>query len=156
MAHVIKLTKEVEDIDIVTDDEVVTFRIKTDDESITRMLNLVGNAMDRFASLQHKIDTVESEEDGAEAEQAMVRLLKRCIIAIVGEDGYNIILVLMSDDGNPVDPAKNLSNIGEVFATLVTWLYDRCTSKQLREAGVYFEKQTSSMPKRKKKKSKKR
>lgn len=148
----IKLNKQTEHIDIKAGEEVVTFSVKTDDDNIERMLTMVGNSMDRFASLQHKMDTIENEDEVAEAKNAMVRLQKRCITAIVGEEGYNDILLLLSDDDEPVDPAKNIVNIGEVFAALCTWLYDHCTSKQLREAGIYFQKQNIPNKKRKKRK----
>lgn len=60
----------------------------------------------------------------------------------------------MSDDGEQVDPAENIVNVGEVLAGLVTWLYEHCTSKQLREAGMYAQRQSKSMPKKRKRKAK--
>ena len=152
MAHKIKLNKQTENIEIDAGEDSIVLNIKTDDDNIERMLTMVGNAMDRFASLQHKIDTEESEEGLQDAKQAMVRLQKRCITAIVGEEGYNDILLLMSDDDEPVDPTNNIVNIGDVFAALTTWLYDHCTAKQLRDAGVYFDKQKVNISKKKRKK----
>lgn len=158
MAHVIRLNKEVEHIVIEAGDDSLELAVMTDDASVERMIGMVGNAMDRFASLQHKIDEAVDGGDAAEiaeAEDAMVRLEKRCIVAIAGEDGYEGILALMSDYGEPVDPARNIANVGEVLAGLLTWLYERCTSKQLRDAGVYFERQNAvKRPKHKKRKGK--
>lgn len=157
MATVIKINKQVEQVVIECGGDELEIGIPTDDASIDRMVSMVGNAMDRFASIQKTIDeaTGSGDEDkAAEATDAMVRLERRVITAIVGEDGYEAILALMSDDGEQVDPAENIVNVGEVLAGLVTWLYEHCTSKQLREAGVYAQRQSKSMPKKRKRKAK--
>lgn len=157
MATVIKLNKQVEQVVIECGDDELEIGIPTDDASIDRMLSMVGNAMDRFASIQRTIDEATDQGDPEKADKAtdaMVRLERRVITAIVGEDGYEAILALMSDDGEQVDPAENIVNVGEVLAGLVTWLYEHCTSKQLREAGVYVQRQSKSMPKKRKRKAK--
>lgn len=157
MATVIKLNKQVEHVIVESGGDELDIEIRTDDESIERTVKMVGNALDRFSSIQREID--EAAETGDQekvdkATDAMVRLEKRVIVAIAGEGAYEGILSLMSDDGEPVDPAENIVNLGEVLAGLVTWLYDHCTSKQLREAGVYVQRQSKSMPKKRKRKAK--
>lgn len=154
MATVIKLNKQVEHVILESGDDELDIEIRTDDASIERMIKMVGNALDRFASIQREID--EAAETGdpeavGKATDAMVRLERRVIVAIAGEGAYEGILSLMSDDGDAVDPAENIANVGEVLAGLVTWLYDHCTSKQLREAGVYAERQSRNMPKKRRK-----
>lgn len=158
MATVIKLNKQVEHVIVESGGDELDIEIRTDDESIERTVKMVGNALDRFSSIQREID--EAAETGDQekvdkATDAMVRLEKRVIVAIAGEGAYEGILSLMSDDGEPVDPAENIVNLGEVLAGLVTWLYDHCTSMQLREAGVYVERQSRNVPKRRKGKKRK-
>lgn len=141
MATTLKINRQVETIKVDNPDGSTAYewRIATDDKNLVKMLHMVGNAMDRFATLQRKIDDEKlSAEERAEAENAMVKLMKRIVSAIIGEQGWADVLEYIGD-GVPCDPAKNIINIGEVFAALVTWLYEHCTSKQLREAGVYFQ-----------------
>lgn len=148
MSTILKINKAVEKIIIPTDDdqEDIVLQVFTDDKNIELTLHQVGNAMDRFAALNKKLETAENEEDTAKAQEAMARLFKRTISAIVGEDGWNTILTYIGD-GKPADPAQNILTLGEVFAALVTWLYDHCTSKQLRNAGVYFQKEQKNAKK---------
>lgn len=154
MSTILKINKEVEKIIIPTDGESddIVFEVRTDDNNITQTLHRIGNAMDRFSALQTRLDGAESENEIEEIQQAMARLFKRSISAIVGKDGWKQILCFIGD-GKPVDPAKNIITLGEVFAALVTWLYEHCTSKQLRDAGIYFQREA---PKAKKRMSRKR
>lgn len=148
MATILNINREVEKIIIHGEEgqEDTILEVFTDDKSIEQTLHQVGSAMDRFAVLQSKLDKAQNEEAIKEQQDAMVRLFKRTISAIVGTDGWNKILEYIGD-GKPADPANNILNLGEIFAALVTWLYERCTSKQLRNAGVKFERE---MPKVKK------
>lgn len=152
----IKINREVEHITVKDDDGEVMFdwAVKTDDKSLEQMLHLVGNAMDRAGEYSQKAAEAETPEDIAELNEMSVRLFRRTISAIIGPEGYQDVLTYIGD-GEPCDPANNIANIGEVFASLCTWLYSRCTSKQLREAGVYFEAE-SRKARRAKKSGKKR
>lgn len=145
MATTLKINRQIETIKVTDPDGTTAYewRIPTDDESMETMLHMVGNAMDRSAAIQKKIDRAQEDaEAAAEAKAAMVRLLKRTVSAIIGNQGWNDVLTYIGD-GKPCDPEKNIANIGEVFAALTTWLYEHCTSKQLREAGIYFEREGS-------------
>lgn len=152
----IKINREVEHITVKNDDGEVMFdwAVKTDDKSLAQMLHLVGNAMDRAGKYSQKAAEAETPEDIAELNEMTARLFRRTISAIIGPEGYQDVLTYIGD-GEPCDPANNIANIGEVFASLCTWLYSRCTSKQLREAGVYFEAE-SRKARRAKKSGKKR
>ena len=148
MATILNINREVEKIVIPGDEGEgdTILEVFTDDKSIEQTLHQVGNAMDRFAALQSKLDKAEDEEAIKEQQEAMVRLFKRTISSIVGTDGWNKVLEYIGD-GKPADPMNNILNLGEIFAALVTWLYERCTSKQLRNAGIEFKRE---MPKAKK------
>lgn len=156
MSTIFRINREIEKIIVPTEDdqEDIVFQIFTDDKSIELMLHQVGNAMDRFAALQSKLDKAASKEDVTKAQDAMVRLFKRTITAIIGEEGWNQILTYIGD-GTPIDPAQNILTLGEVFAALVTWLYDHCTSQQLRNAGVYLKNEQKNVKKSTRKKARK-
>lgn len=112
--------------------------VDTDDESLQKMLNRVQNAFLRAPDLEEKARNAETPEEVREANEATVKLQRRGISAIIGEDGYNDILEYIGD-GEPVDPYDHIITIGDVFGTLCVWLYERCTSKQLREAGMFLQ-----------------
>lgn len=141
MATVLKINRQVEIIEVRDESGEVAYawEVETDDKSITKTLNMVGGAMDKFSALQTSIDNAENDEERKQQEEAMTRLLKRCITAIIGGNGYNDVLAYIGGDYGAADPSENIVNLGEVFAALCTWLYEHCTSKQLREVGVYFE-----------------
>lgn len=67
MATVIKINKQVEQVVIECGGDELEIGIPTDDASIDRMVSMVGNAMDRFASIQKTIDeaTGSGDEDKA-------------------------------------------------------------------------------------------
>ena len=157
MSTILKINKEVEKIIIPSEDgsDDVILEVFTDDKSITQTLHQVGNAMDRFAALQSKLDKAANEGEVTEAQQTMARLFKRSITAIVGKDGWDKILCFIGD-GKPADPANNIITLGEVFAALVTWLYEHCTSKQLRDAGIYFKREEPKIKAQKKRVARKR
>ena len=143
MATTLKINRQTETIKVDNPDGTTAceWKIATDDASMEKRLRMVGDAMDRFAAIQAKIDKAgEDAEAAKEAKAAMARLMKRTVSAIIGADGWNDVLAYIGD-GEPCDPEKNIANIGEVFAALVTWLYEHCTSKQLREVGVLFERE---------------
>lgn len=147
MSTVLKINKQIEKIIIPSDDgEDVVLEVSTDDNNIGRTLHLVGNAMDKFATLQKKMDSAEDEAQLDESKEAITHLFKRCISAIVGDDGWKKILEFIGD-GKAVDPKENILTLGEVFAALVTWLYQHCTSQQLRSAGVYLQRETTKKAK---------
>ena len=112
--------------------------VSTDDASLQRMLNKVGNSFDRARDLAAKAEGAATPEEAREANEETVKLQKRVISAIVGEQGYQDILEYIGD-GEPVDPYDYIIVIGDVFGALCVWLYERCTSKQLRDAGVYIQ-----------------
>lgn len=114
--------------------------VSTDDDSLQKMLNRVQNAFLRAQDLEEKASSAKTPEEAREANEATVKLQRRAISAIIGEEGYNDILEYIGD-GEPVDPYDHIITIGDVFGALCVWLYERCTAKQLREAGVYFERE---------------
>ena len=147
MAELIRINRAVETIEVRDEDGEVacSWKVRTDDETMERTLRMVGNAMDRFKAVNDEIAAAETEEERQRATEVMVRLFKRTITAIIGEQGWHDVLAYIGD-GEECDPAANIANLGEVFAALVTWLYDRCSSKQLREAGVYFNAEKAKLP----------
>lgn len=151
MAELIRINRAVETIEVRDEDGEVacSWKVRTDDASLERTLRMVGNAMDRFAGINADISQAETDEERQQATEAMVRLLKRTVTAIIGEDGWHDVLAYIGD-GEECDPAANVANLGEVFAALVTWLWDHCSSKQLREAGVYFSAEEEKLPQNRK------
>lgn len=147
MATTLKINRQVETIDVRADDgsALYEWNVRTDDASMQRMISMVGNALDRAHSLTDKAEKADTDEARSEANADIARLQKRVISAIIGSDGYNDVLEYIGG-GEPCDPMENIVNIGDVFGALCVWLYERCTAKQLREAGVYFERQRKSEP----------
>ncbi|WP_294162250.1 hypothetical protein [uncultured Senegalimassilia sp.] len=147
MAELIRINRAVETIEVRDEDGEVacSWKVRTDDESLERTLRMVGNAMDRFAALNDEMAQAETDEERQKAAETMVRLFKRTITAIIGEQGWHDVLAYIGD-GEECDPAANISNLGEVFAALTTWLWNHCSSKQLREAGVYFTAEKAKLP----------
>lgn len=139
MATVLRINRQTEIINVQDGEETLySWEIPTDDESIDRMLGMVGSAIESAESLTDKQNSAKTDDEREKAEKDLVKLQKRVISAIIGSDGYNDVLTYIGD-GKPCDPAKNIVNIGDVFGALCVWLYEHCTAKQLREAGVYFE-----------------
>lgn len=147
MAELIRINRAVETIEVRDEDGEVacSWKVRTDDESLERTLRMVGGAMDRFAALNAEMAQAETDEERKQAVDAMVRLFKRTITAIIGEQGWHDVLAYIGD-GEECDPAANIANLGEVFAALTTWLWNHCSSKQLREAGVYFTAEKAKLP----------
>lgn len=144
----IKINRSLEHIVVRDEDGAVAcdWEVRTDDASMQRMTSLVGDAMDRFHALSDELGAAESDEDRKRATGAMARLFKRTTCAIIGEQGWEDVLTYIGD-GEPVDPAEHVNDLGEVFAALVSWLWEHCSNKQLREAGVYFKGQQQGLPK---------
>lgn len=143
----IRINRSVEKI-VVRDEEgepLYTWKVRTDDASMERMTRMVGDAMERFHALSDELDADGGEEERKRAADAMVRLFKRNTCAIIGEQGWQDVLEYIGD-GEEIDPADYLSDLGEVFAALCNWLWDHCSNKQLREAGVYFQGQKKLVP----------
>ena len=154
----IKINRLVEHIEVRDEDGELAYRweVRTDDASMERMTHMVGDAMSRFHALSDELRAAEADEDRERAASAMVHLFRRTACAIIGEQGWEDVLEYIGD-GEPVDPAQHINDLGEVFAALCNWLWDHCSNKQLREAGVYFGGQKRYVPKPAKgKKSKKR
>lgn len=151
MAELIRINRAAETIEVRDEDGEVacSWTVKTDDASLERTLRMVGNAMDRFGALSAEAAQAETDEERQKATDTMVRLFKRTITAIIGEQGWHDVLAYIGD-GEECDPAENITNLGEVFAALVTWLWNHCSSKQLREAGVYFAAEKAKLPQNRK------
>lgn len=144
----IKINRSVETIEVRDEDGEVACRwkVRTDDASMERMTHMVGDAMERFHVLSDELGAAETDEERKQAADAMVRLFKRTTCAIIGEQGWEDVLAYIGD-GEPADPAQHINDLGEVFAALTNWLWDHCSNKQLREAGVYFQGQKRFVPK---------
>ena len=46
-------------------------------------------------------------------------------------------------DGEPVDPAKHTSALGEVMASFLMLLGRKATNEQLRRCGLYFSRESA-------------
>lgn len=155
----IKINRSVEHIVVRDEDGEVACRwkVRTDDASLERTTRLVGDAMSRCHALSDELVSAETDEERKRAAETLVHLFKRTTCAIIGEQGWEDVLAYIGD-GEPVDPAEHINDLGEVFAALVSWLWEHCSNKQLREAGVYFQGQKQYVPKsragRRKKKAK--
>lgn len=136
----LQVNKKQETIGIEDADGEVLYEwtVNTDDDSLQKMLNRVQNAFLRAPDLEEKAANAKTPEEAREANEATVKLQRRAISAIIGEQGYNDILEYIGD-GEPVDPYDHIITIGDVFGSLCMWLYERCTSKQLREAGLFMQ-----------------
>ena len=130
--------QEIIGIEDANGEPLYEWAVNTDDDSLQKMLNRVQNAFLRAPDLEEKARNAKTPEEAREANEATVKLQKRGISAIIGERGYNDILEYIGD-GEPVDPYDHIITIGDVFGTLCVWLYERCTAKQLREAGLYVQ-----------------
>ncbi len=130
--------KEVISIDGPDGEPLYEWEVATDDASLQRMLNRVQNAFERARDLGEQAATAQTPEEVRAANEATVKLQKRAVSAIIGEQGYRDLLEYIGD-GEPVDPYEHIIAIGDVFGALCVWLYERCTAKQLRDAGVYFD-----------------
>lgn len=156
------LNRRVETINIQNEygEAVLSWQIPTDDKHLEIMLKAVGDAMSRFSAVWSKIEKAADKGEEDEAKSAMVHLLKRTVTAILGQDAWSEILDYMGD-GVEIDPADYIMDLGEIFAALCTWLYERCTSQQLRDAGIFFRQEQANMnrqgfkPRRPRKKNKK-
>ena len=155
----IKINRSVEHIVVRDEDGEVAYRwkVRTDDASLERTTRLVGDAMSRCHALSDELVAAETDEERKRTAVTLVHLFKRTTCAIIGEQGWEDVLAYIGD-GEPVDPAEHINDLGEVFAALVSWLWEHCSNKQLREAGVYFQGQKQYVPKnragRRKKKAK--
>lgn len=139
MATILKINRQQETIKVEDGGETLyEWTVQTDDDNLNRTLNMVGNAMIRAQEMTEMQSAAKTPEEIEKANGDLVKLQKRVISAIIGADGYQDVLCYIGD-GEPCDPAKNIVNIGDVFGALCVWLYEHCTSKQLRDAGIYFD-----------------
>lgn len=138
---VLKLSRPYEDVYFDDPEEnpgTPRFRVYFDDRSIERLLGKVASAIDRAQEIDRKIEGARSDEERAEATEAMVHLEKRVIVAFIGPDGYDALLEWMGD-GSPIDPDENINMLGEVMAQLLMLLGEKATNEQLRRCGAYFK-----------------
>lgn len=131
----IKINRQIETIKVPdeTGEIVYSWEVPTDDASIEVMGAKIASALDRFKSVSRQVENAQSDDEMQQATEVCVRLQKRVIVTIIGEEGYNDVLTYIGD-GMPCDPANNLTNIGEVMAALLTWFAAHCTSQEMRRA----------------------
>lgn len=148
----LKITKQIETIEVKddNDDVVLSWDVPTDDASIQQLTNKLANALSRAADLSKAIDDADSPEAAETSRQNLASLQKRVITAVLGDDAYDQILTYMGN-GTPVDPMKNISNLGEIFAALCVWVYDHCTNEELRNAAQHLVPSNKQKRRRKRK-----
>lgn len=131
----IKINRQVETINVPNEKGEIVFawKVPTDDASIEVMGAKIASALDRYMSVAPQVESAQSDDEMQQATEVCVRLQKRVIMTIIGEEGYNDVLTYIGD-GVPCDPANNLTNIGEVMAALLTWFAAHCTSQEMRRA----------------------
>ena len=122
------------------DPDTPRFRVYFDDASIDAMLGKVATAIDRAQQITRRIEGAETEEERAEQVKAMVHLEKRVIAAFIGAEGYDQLLAWMGD-GEPVDPARHTSMLGEVMASFLSLLGRKATNQQLRACGLLYARE---------------
>lgn len=143
--EILRLQRPYEDIyfeDPEDNPDTPRFRVFFDDESIDALLAKVSNAIDRAQSLNRKLDQAQTDEQRAEITQMMVHLEKRVIVAFIGTDGYDRLLSWMGD-GEPIDPAKHTSMLGEVMASFLMLLGRKATNENLRRCGLYYSQESA-------------
>lgn len=142
MATILKINRQIETIKVEDNGETLyEWEVATDDKSIEQMLSKIGSSLDRAHTLVDKEAKAKNDEERAEANAMIVRLQKRVITSVIGSQGYLDVLEYIGGEYGPADPSENIRNIGDIFAALCVFVYERCTSKQLREVGVYFERE---------------
>ncbi|MFR2950198.1 MAG: hypothetical protein ACLTKG_01770 [Collinsella intestinalis] len=143
--EILRLARPFEDVyfeDPEDNPDTPRFRVYFDDASIEAMLAKVSNAIDRAQSLNRKLDQAQTDEQRADITQTMVHLEKRVIVTFIGTDGYDSLLSWMGD-GEPIDPAKHTSVLGEVMASFLMLLGRKATNEQLRRCGLYFSQESA-------------
>lgn len=143
--EILRISRPFEDVyfeDPNDNPDTPRYRVYFDDGSIETMLSKVSDAIDRAQSIQRKLDKAENEEDRAELIEMMTHLEKRVIVAFIGIEGYDQLLKWMGD-GEPIDPSKYTSMLGEVMASFLMMLGRKATNEQLRKCGLYYSQESA-------------
>ena len=143
--EILRISRPFEDVyfeDPNDNPDTPRYRVYFDDGSIETMLSKVSDAIDRAQSIQWKLDKAENEEDRAELIEMMTHLEKRVIVAFIGIEGYDQLLKWMGD-GEPIEPSKYTSMLGEVMASFLMMLGRKATNEQLRRCGLYYSQESA-------------
>lgn len=143
--EILRISRPFEDVyfeDPNDNPDTPRYRVYFDDGSIETMLSKVSDAIDRAQSIQRKLDKAENEEDRAELIEMMTHLEKRVIVAFIGIEGYDQLLKWMGD-GEPIEPSKYTSMLGEVMASFLIMLGRKATNEQLRRCGLYYSQESA-------------
>lgn len=143
--EILRISRPFEDVyfeDPNDNPDTPRYRVYFDDGSIETMLSKVSDAIDRAQSIQWKLDKAENEEDRAELIEMMTHLEKRVIVAFIGIEGYDQLLKWMGD-GEPIEPSKYTSMLGEVMASFLMMLGRKATNEQLRKCGLYYSQESA-------------
>lgn len=143
--EILRISRPFEDVyfeDPNDNPDTPRYRVYFDDDSIETMLSKVSDAIDRAQSIQRKLDKAENEEDRAELIEMMTHLEKRVIVAFIGIEGYDQLLKWMGD-GEPIEPSKYTSMLGEVMASFLMMLGRKATNEQLRRCGLYYSQESA-------------
>lgn len=143
--EILRISRPFEDVyfeDPNDNPDTPRYRVYFDDGSIETMLSKVSDAIDRAQSIQRKLDKAENEEDRAELIEMMTHLEKRVIVAFIGIEGYDQLLKWMGD-GEPIEPSKYTSMLGEVMASFLMMLGRKATNEQLRRCGLYYSQESA-------------
>lgn len=143
--EILRLSRPYEDVYFEDPDEspgTPRFRVYFDDEGIEALLGKVASAIDRAQAITRKIDASEGAEERAELVRELARLEKRVIVAFIGAEGYDQLLAWMGD-GEPIDPEKHTSMLGEVMASLLMLLGRKATNEQLRKCTAYYTQESA-------------
>lgn len=143
--EILRLSRPYEDIyfeDPEDNPDTPRFRVFFDDDGIEEMLRKVSDAIDRAQSIDKKLQAAQTAEDRAELTEMMTKLEKRVIVAFIGADGYDQLLEWMGD-GEPIDPSKYTSMLGEVMASFLMLLGRKATNEHLRKCGLYYSNESA-------------
>lgn len=143
--EILRLSRPYEDIyfdDPEDNPDTPRFRVFFDDDGIDEMLRKVADAIDRAQSIDKKLQAAQTEEERAELTEMMTHLEKRVIVAFIGIEGYDQLLKWMGD-GEPINPSKYTSMLGEVMASFLMLLGRKATNEQLRRCGLYYSQESA-------------
>lgn len=127
-----------------------SWTIPLDDKSITAMQKIAKRAIDKAEHLGKLELAAINEVEYDKVQEDMVKLQKRTIVAVVGEQGYRDVLLWMSPDENPIEHKDYIVQLGEVFAGFLVALEVLITSPELRKFSEKVQRQTKKSRPRKK------
>lgn len=127
-----------------------SWTIPLDDEAITTMQKIAKGAIDKAAHLGKLELAADDDIEYDKIQDDLVKLQKRTIIAVVGDQGYRDILVWMSPDETPVEHKDYIVQLGEVFAGFLVALEALVTSPELRKFSEKVQRQSKKSRPRKK------